>query len=42
MKRFFTSLRGLEQFLILWSTQALSALGSAMTSFALVIWSYQR
>lgn len=39
-KRF--PLRGLEQFLILWSTQALSALGSAMTSFALVIWSYQQ
>lgn len=36
------SLKGLEQFLILWSTQALSSLGSAMTSFALVIWSYQQ
>lgn len=43
MRRFDkTSLRGLETFLILWSTQALSALGSAMTSFALVIWSYQQ
>ncbi|MFR5073065.1 MAG: MFS transporter [Bianqueaceae bacterium] len=29
-------------FLILWSTQSLSSLGSAMTSFALVIWSYQQ
>ncbi len=29
-------------FLLLWATQALSALGSAMTSFALIIWSYQQ
>lgn len=29
-------------FLRLWSTQAFSALGSAMTSFALIIWSYQQ
>ena len=46
MKRFLkpspSSLGGLKQFLILWSTQAFSALGSAMTSFALVIWSYQQ
>lgn len=43
MKRFKqTSLGGLKIFLILWSTQALSALGSAMTSFALVVWSYQQ
>ena len=33
---------GWRPFLILWSTQALSALGSAMTSFALVVWSYQQ
>lgn len=31
---------GLKHFLILWSSQAVSALGSAMTSFALVIWAY--
>lgn len=31
-----------KPFLLLWSTQALSALGSAMTSYALVIWSYQQ
>lgn len=31
----------LRSFLILWSTQSLSALGSSMTNFALVIWSYQ-
>lgn len=42
MKRKASPLEGLGQFLILWSTQALSALGSAMTSFALVIWSYQQ
>lgn len=34
--------RDLRDFLILWSTQSFSALGSAMTSFALVIWSYQQ
>lgn len=32
--------KSLRPFLVLWSTQSLSALGSAMTSFALVIWSY--
>ena len=43
MKQFKqTSLGGLKTFLILWGTQALSALGSAMTSYALVIWSYQQ
>lgn len=33
---------GLKPFLTLWSTQSLSALGSAMTSYALVIWSYEQ
>ncbi len=28
--------------LLLWSTQSLSGLGSAMTNFALVVWSYSR
>ncbi|MEG2687221.1 MAG: MFS transporter [Christensenellaceae bacterium] len=32
----------LHSFLILWSTQSFSALGSSMTSFALIIWSYQQ
>jgi len=32
----------LRSFLILWSTQSLSALGSSMTGFALIIWSYQQ
>ena len=35
-------LRGLHTFLILWSTQAFSELGSAMTSFALIVWSFER
>lgn len=32
----------LSTFLVLWITQSLSALGSAMTNFVLVIWSYQQ
>lgn len=32
----------LRSFLILWVTQSFSALGSAMTSYALVIWSYEQ
>lgn len=32
----------LRGFLVLWATQSLSALGSSMTNFALVIWSYQQ
>ena len=43
MQKFKTklsALRPLRPFLLLWSTQALSALGSGMTSFALVIWAY--
>ena len=32
----------LKPYLLLWSTQSLSALGSAMTNFALVIWLYQK
>ena len=35
------TLKELKSFLLLWSTQSLSALGSSMTNFALVIWSYQ-
>ena len=34
--------KGLKTFFIVWSTQNLSVLGSSMTSFALVIWSYQQ
>lgn len=32
----------LNTFLILWSTQSLSQLGSAMTNFALTLWLYER
>ena len=35
----FSELRG---FLILWSSQAVSSLGTAMTSFALIIWVYNQ
>ncbi len=38
----FNMVRELRSFLLLWSTQSLSALGSSMTSFALVIWVYQQ
>lgn len=37
-----TILKELHQFFILWVTQSLSTLGSSMTNFALVIWSYQQ
>jgi MFS family permease len=33
---------GLRDFLILWSSQAVSSLGTAMTSFALIIWVYSQ
>lgn len=36
------NLKALKSFLILLVTQTFSALGSSMTSFALVIWSYQQ
>lgn len=36
------NIRELHTFLLLWITQSFSALGSAMTNFALVIWSYQQ
>lgn len=32
--------RGLKSFLLLWSSQTVSALGTAMTSYALIIWTY--
>ena len=35
-----TSRASMRPFLLLWSTQSLSQLGSAMTSFALIIWAY--
>lgn len=42
MKKLKILIKELEGFLILWSTQSLSALGSSVTSFALIIWSYQK
>ena len=42
MKTIQTLFRELRTFLLLWVTQSFSALGSAMTSFALVVWSYQQ
>ncbi len=42
MKKSITTVNELKSFLILWSTQSLSALGSSITSFALIIWSYQQ
>ena len=42
IKKLMTTIRELRTFLILWVTQSFSALGSAMTNFALVIWSYQQ
>lgn len=42
MNQFKLLIKELRSFLILWSTQSFSALGSSMTSFALIIWSYQQ
>lgn len=39
MKNF---IKELKTFLVLWSTQSLSQLGSAMTSFALTLWVYEK
>lgn len=33
---------GLTNFIILWISQSISELGSAMTSYALVLWAYQQ
>ena len=40
VKAFLTTLGEMRTFLILWATQAFSGLGTAMTSYALLIWSY--
>lgn len=40
IKNCFNTLQEMKFFLLLWSTQAFSGLGSAMTSYALVVWSY--
>lgn len=36
------TIRILKNYLLLWSTQSLSALGSSMTSYALVLWLYEK
>ncbi len=33
---------GLKSFIILWAGQAVSSLGSSMTSFALIVWAYRQ
>ena len=40
MKHFLNTISEMRNYLLLWSTQMISGLGSAMTSYALVIWSY--
>lgn len=35
-------MKQLKNYVLLWSTQSLSALGSGMTSFALVVWLYKK
>lgn len=42
MNQLKTLIKELRSFLILWSTQSFSTLGSSMTGFALIIWSYQQ
>lgn len=42
MKNFIHTIQEMKTFLLLWSTQSFSGLGSAMTSYALVIWSYSQ
>lgn len=40
MKKYITTIQEMKSYLLLWGTQSFSRLGSAMTSYALVIWSY--
>lgn len=42
MKNLKNTIFEMRNFLLLWLTQAFSGLGSAMTSYALVIWSYSQ
>ncbi len=42
MKNFIHTIQEMKTFLLLWITQPFSGLGSAMTSYALVIWSYSQ
>lgn len=40
MKKYITTIQEMKSYLLLWGTQSFSGLGSTMTSYALVIWSY--
>lgn len=42
MKNYIKLFREMKIFLLLWITQSFSSLGSAMTGYALVIWSYSQ
>ena len=42
MRKLTNDLKEMRSYLLLWSTQLVSGLGSAMTAYALVIWSYTR
>lgn len=42
MKKFFNTVYEMRLFLILWLSQSFSTLGSSMTSYSLVIWSYNQ
>lgn len=42
IKKFIRTIQEIKTFLLLWVTQSFSGLGSAMTSYALVIWSYSQ
>ena len=42
MKNFINTVSQMRFYLLLWGTQLISGLGSAMTSYALVIWSYSK
>ncbi len=38
----YNNIKGMKAFFILWFSQSISALGSSMTSFALILWVYQQ
>lgn len=41
-RKFINQMKELQNFLVLWSGQSLSTLGSSMTNYALLIWVYQQ
>ena len=42
MNNLYKTFKEMKIFLILWLTQSFSALGSSMTAYALIIWSYNQ